>query len=71
MTNEEAIQQGHNEVLYLLLAIGDENAAHDNWHPDKAQFLFETRQEIVKRLKHNPRFPKVFPDFENYTWRPG
>ena len=62
--------EGRNQVLYLLLAIGDENVAHDHWHPDLAQFLYETRKAIVHRLKHQ-HFPKEYPDFEAYSYRPG
>ena len=75
---EALIQEGRNQVLYLLLAIGDENVAHDNWHPNRAMVLVEARQEIVKRLKHprpdgvcNTVWPKEWPDFENYTYTPG
>lgn len=79
------IQEGRNQVLYLLLAIGDENVAHDHCHPDKAHLLYQTRVEICKRLKH-PRPDGVFntvwpplradgtrdwPDFEKYIYRPG
>lgn len=73
------IQEGRNQVLYLLLAIGDENVVHDHWHPDKAQFLFEVRKDIVKRLKedapHYPalggKWPETYPDFEQYSWTSG
>jgi len=76
---DRAVQEGRNQVLYLLLGIGDENVAHDHWHPDKAQFLYETRLEIVKRLEldapHYPslggHWPKEYPDFEKYTYRSG
>jgi len=86
MTDEEAlIQEGRSQVLYLLLAIGDENVDHSNWHPDRATVLMETRREIVRRLKH-PRPDGVYntvwpllkadgtrdwPDFESYPCRPG
>ena len=77
--HEMGIEEGQNRVLYLLLCIGDENVAHDHWHPDKAQFLYETRLEIVKRLEldapHYPslgsHWPKEYPDFEKYTYRSG
>ena len=73
------IEEGRNQVLYLLLAIGDQNVAHDNYHPDRAQFLYEVRKKIVKRLRlnapHYPflggEWPKVYPDFEEYSYRPG
>ena len=65
------IQEGRNQVLYLLLAIGDENVAHDHWHPDRAEFLYETRQEIVHRLRTPTRWPEEWPDFERYTHTPG
>jgi hypothetical protein len=72
------IQEGRNQVLYIMLAIGDENVAHDNFHPDKAHFLFETRREIVQRLKRGTPdgvttmpFPREWPDFEKYTYCPG
>lgn len=76
---DKGIQEGQNRVLYQLLSIGDENVAHDNWHPDKAQFLYEVRQDIVRRLEldapHFPAlggsWPKEYPDFKNYTYRPG
>ena len=82
---ETLIQEGRNQVLYLLLAIGDENVAHDNWHPDRAQILCEARREIVKRLKHprlggacnnfwpllKPDGTRDWPDFEAYTFSPG
>jgi len=72
------IQEGHNQVLWLLLAIGDEHVAHDHWHPAKAHFLYEVRKAIVHRLKVNaPYFPalagnwpKEYPDFETYTYTP-
>jgi len=77
--NEEAlIQEGRIQVLYLMLCLGDENVAHDNWHPEKAEVLLEAGREIVKRLKHprkngvmNTIWPKKWPDFEGYTYRPG
>ena len=71
--------EGRNQALYLLLAIGDENVAHDHWHPDVAQLLYKTRVEICQRLKlnspHYPslggQWPKQYPDFEKYTYCPG
>jgi len=79
MTEQELIQQGRNQVLYLLLAIGDESVAHDNFHPDRAHFLYDVRKEIVKRLRLSDPYypalggawPKEYPDFEKYTYRPG
>jgi len=82
MNNKEKqalIQEGRNQALYLLLAIGDENVAHDHFHPDKAHFLYETRKEIGKRLQLNaPHYPslrgdwpKEYPDFESYTYSLG
>jgi len=79
------IEEGRNQVLYLLLVIGDENVAHDNYRPWIANMLLETRREIVKRLSHprpdgvmNTVWPQIkedgtrdWPDFENYTYRPG
>lgn len=75
----KALQEGQNRALYLLLAIGDENVAHDNWHPDVADALLNARKEIVKRLRLNaPHYPSVggkwpdeYPDFEKYTWTSG
>jgi len=78
------IQEGRNQVLYLLLAIGDENVAHDNYHPDRAVILVGARQEIVVRLKHprpngvmNTVWPRMkedgtrdWPNFETYLCRP-
>lgn len=80
-----ALQEGQNRVLYLLLAIGDENVAHDHWHPDVADALLNARQEIIKRLKvprpggvMNTVWPQLkadgtrdWPDFEKYTWTSG
>ena len=63
--------EGRNQVLYLLLALGDENVAHDNWHPDRASILVEARKVIVKRLKHPFMWPRDWPDFEIYLCRPG
>jgi len=82
---EALIEEGRNQVLYLLLAIGDENVAHDNWHPDRATVLVQARQEIVKRLQHprpdgvmNTVWPPVkedgtrdWPNFETYLCRAG
>ncbi len=82
---EALIQEGRNQVLYLMLCIGDENVAHDNWHPDKARLLYETRKTIVGWLKHpkpngvyNTVWPQLlldgtrdWPDFEKYTYTPG
>ena len=79
------IQEGRNQVLYLLLGLGDENVAHDNWHPNKATVLVEARQEIVQRFKvprldgvMNTVWPRLkedgtrdWPDFETYGCRPG
>lgn len=79
------IQEGQNQVLYLLLALGDENVAHDNWHPDRTTVLVSARQEIVQRLKHptpdgamNIVWPRLladgsrdWPDFETYLCRAG
>ena len=65
------IQEGRNQVLYVLLAIGDENVAHDHWRPDVADTLFKTRVEIVKRLKHPWPWPREWPDFETYLPCPG
>lgn len=78
MADKDLIQEGRNQVLYIMLGIGDENVAHDNWHPDKAQLLYETRVEIVRRLKAGTPdgvtttpFPREWPDFEKYTYSPG
>ncbi|KKN22113.1 hypothetical protein LCGC14_0918610 [marine sediment metagenome] len=68
---EQAIQEGRNQVLYLLLAIGDENVAHDHYHPDKAEFLLEVRRKIVNGLKERTHWPEKWPDFEKYTYIPG
>ena len=68
---QKGVEEGRNQVLYLLLAIGDENVAHDHWHPDRAQFLFEVRKEIVRRLQHPPVWPQKYPDFEAYSFTPG
>lgn len=79
MGNSELIQEGRNQVLYLLLCLADENVAHDNWQPDRAQTLIDARKEIVKRLNlnapHYPalggEWPKEYPDFAEYTCCPG
>lgn len=63
--------EGRNQILYLLLALGDENVAHDNWHPAQARTLVKARQEIVKRLRHRQYWPGEWPDFEAYTFCPG
>ena len=76
---EALIQEGRNQVLYLLLGIGDEHVAHDNFHPGQAHFLFEVRKEIVNRLRLNaPHYPslggswpKEYPDFSTYTYSAG
>ena len=82
---EALIEEGRNQVLYLMVCIGDENVAHDHWHPDKAHFLYETRKMIVgwfKHPKHNgvyntvwpqllPDGTRDWPDFEKYTYTPG
>ncbi len=68
---EALIQEGRNQVLYLLLALGDENVAHDNWHPERANILVESRRTIVQRLKHKNYWPEKWPDFEAYTYSPG
>jgi len=68
---EEPIEEGRNQVLYLLLCLGDENVAHDNWHPERADILVDARREIVRRLKHPGRWPVEWPDFEAYTYCPG
>ena len=47
---EVSLQEGRNQVLYLMMTIGGENVAHDNWHPDRAHFPYEVRREIVRRL---------------------
>lgn len=59
------IQEGRNQVLYLLLCITDENVTHDNWHPDKADYLTDIRKEILGRLEFQ-QFPKDYPDFKTY-----
>ena len=75
MSEEERqalIQEGRNQVLDILLAIGDENVAHDHWHPDRADFLYKTRKEIVHRLKARTwPWPQEWPDFETYLPCPG
>jgi hypothetical protein len=72
------LEEGRNQVLYLMLCAGDEEVAHDNWHPDKAQFLYETRLKILSEIRHrernmpaDTRWPKKWPDFEKYTYTPG
>lgn len=67
---DEMVTEGRNQALYV---------AHDHWQPDKAQFLYAIRKEIVKRLKSNAphypvlgvEWPKEYPDFEKYTYTPG
>jgi len=82
---EALIQEGRNQVLYLLLCLGDENVAHDHWHPDRAGVLVEARRIIVDRLKvpmpdgvMNTVWPRLkadgtrdWPNFEEYTYCPG
>ena len=82
---EALIQEGRNQILYLMLCIGDENVAHDHWHPDVAAVLAKARQEIVERLKHprangvlNNVWPPMkgdgtrdWPNFETYLCRAG
>jgi len=76
---EALIQEGRNQVLYLLLGIGDDQVAHDHFHPERADFLFEVRKDIVRRLRFNaPHYPslggawpKEYPDFETYTYCSG
>jgi hypothetical protein len=64
--------EGRNQVLYLLLAIGDENVAHDHFHPEIAEILLDARRKIVFRLRHEGRkFPDKYPDFEAYTYTSG
>lgn len=78
-TDDELIQEGRNQALYLLLTIGDEYVAHDNWAPEMADFLYKVRLKIVHRLKWNAphwpalggNWPEEYPDFETYTWTPG
>lgn len=71
-TEKEAlIQEGRNQVLYLLLGIGDEYVAHDNWNPDHAHFLYKVRKMICQRLKTQSWWPERYPDFESYTYTPG
>ena len=65
------IQYGRNQVLYLLLVLGDENVVHDDWHPDIAQVLVDARKQIVSRLKVQNTWPTRWPDFETYSCRPG
>ena len=79
------IEEGRNQILYLLLCLGDENVAHDNWNPDRARVLVSTRQEIIRRLKHprpdgvmNIVWPRKkedgtrdWPNFETYLYRTG
>ena len=78
MTVKIAVEEGRNQVLYLLLCLGDEEVAHDHWHPDKAKVLVKARQEIVKRLKHPQVWPPLkedgtrdWPNFETYLSRSG
>jgi hypothetical protein len=68
---EDFIQEGRNQVLYLLLCLGDENVAHDNWHPERADILVDARREIVRSLKHQAHWPAEWPDFEAYTYCAG
>lgn len=68
---EASIQEGRNQVLYLLLCLADENVAHDNWHPERADILVGARREIVRRLRHERHWPEKWPDFEAYTYCPG
>ena len=73
MTDKERhafIKEGRNQVLYLLLSLGDENVVHDNWHPDVANVLVEARFKIVDRLRHEQRWPAEWPDFEHYFYTP-
>lgn len=69
---ETLIQEGRNQVLYLLLCIGDENIIYDNWHPDRADFLVDVRRKILRELRHRDdlptdhQWPRQWPDFEAY-----
>ena len=82
---EALIQEGRNQILYILLSKGDEEVAHDNWHPDRAHRLYELRVEICEMLKQprpngvmNIVWPPAkedgtrdWPDFEKYTYCAG
>lgn len=72
---QKLIQEGRNQVLYLLLAAGDENVAHDNWHPERAQFLLDVRRHILSEIRHRDEnsipWPRDWPDFQEYTYCPG
>ncbi|MGR3295838.1 MAG: hypothetical protein ACUZ8A_06390 [Candidatus Bathyanammoxibius sp.] len=76
---QAAIKEGENRALYLLLVIGDENVAHDHFHPDKAHSLFEVRKDIVRRLELDaPYYPSLggnwpteYPDFKTYSYTLG
>jgi hypothetical protein len=79
---DQLIQEGRNQVLYLMLVIGDENVEHDNWRPQVADILYKARVEICQMLKHpkpdgrgvmNTFWPRdgEWPDFEKYTYTPG
>ena len=68
------IEQGRNQVLYRLLAMEHENAAHDHWHPEIASVLQMARREIAKQFRIGVgsasylRWPTdrdaAWPDFE-------
>lgn len=72
------LQEGRNQVLYLLLVAGDDQVAHDHWHPEQAEFLLETRRNIIDQIgirekyrKAENRWPDEWPDFYNYTYNSG
>ena len=64
-------------MLYLLICAGDGEVVHDNWHPDRAEFLLEVRRKILQELQHRDelsaelQWPKKWPDFQKYTYCSG
>lgn len=69
----DAVQEGRNQVLYLLLAAGDNFMVHDNFQPAEAEKLLVLRRRLVEELARRDKWtnswPPEYPDFMAYTYR--
>jgi hypothetical protein len=64
---ESLIEEGRNQVLYLMCLIEDRDRG--SWNHEKANGIAEARKIIIGLLKtERINWPKEWPNFQTYTY---